>query len=77
MKRRIEYLEDQLWQVEKDNDVLRNFNEIFGDESDRLIKENETLKAEVERYRQFRIPPILNPTRDSIERPNKRNKSKV
>jgi long-subunit acyl-CoA synthetase (AMP-forming) len=52
--------------VEDDNNMLRNINQAFGNESDQLVKENELLRAEVERYRQFRIP------QQSFERPNKR-----
>ena len=42
--------------VEDDNIMLQNINQAFGNESDQLVKENEILRAEVERYRQFWIP---------------------
>jgi hypothetical protein len=52
-------------QVEEDN---TNINETFETESDRLIKENEFLNAELKRYWQFHIPQSL----QQEERPRKR-----
>ena len=49
-------LEGQVQQLEDDNNVLRNFNEHFGVENDKLIAENDQLKAELARYQQLRIP---------------------
>ena len=46
--------------------MLQNINQAFENESDQLVKENELLKAEVERYQQFWI------SQQSFERPNKR-----
>jgi hypothetical protein len=43
--------------TEEENNLLRKFNEIFGDENDKLLKENESLKKEVAKYKQLRIPP--------------------
>ena len=63
MKRKIEDLEGNIRQVEKDNALLRELNDIFGVESDKLNEENKVLRKELERYRQFRIPQsFTNPT---------------
>jgi hypothetical protein len=59
MKRKIEDLEGHIRQVEEDNSLLRELNEIFGIESDKVHKENEVLQEELDRYRQFRIPRSL------------------
>lgn len=73
MKRKIEDLEGNIRQVEEDNSLLRELNDIFGVESDKLNEENKDLRKELERYRQFRIPQSLtNPTQ--TDRPNKRLK---
>ena len=45
--------------TEEENNFLRKFNEIFGDENDKLLKENESLKKEVAKYKRFRILPSL------------------
>ena len=58
-KRKIESLKVIICQTEEENNFLRKFNEIFGDENDKLLKENESLKKEVAKYKQFRIPPGL------------------
>jgi len=41
--------------TEEENNLLRKFNEIFGDENDKLLKENESLKKEVAKYKQLQI----------------------
>lgn len=56
-KRKIESLEVIIHSTEEENNLLRKFNEIFGDENDKLLKENESLKKEVAKYKRFRIPP--------------------
>jgi hypothetical protein len=55
-KRKIESLEVIIRSTEEENNLLRKFNEIFGDENDKLLKENESLKKEVAKYKQLRIP---------------------
>lgn len=66
-EKKINNLKDQLRQVEEDNKVLREFNNIFG-------QENERLSAELKRYQQHQI------SRSSqvlTERPSKRIKAKT
>jgi len=58
-KRKIESLEVIIQSIEEENNFLRKFNEIFGDENDKLLKENESLKKEVAKYKRFRILPSL------------------
>ena len=58
-KRKIEFLEVIIHSTEEENNFLRKFNEIFGDENDKLLKENEFLKKEVAKYKRFRIPLSL------------------
>jgi gamma-glutamyl:cysteine ligase YbdK (ATP-grasp superfamily) len=48
-EKKINNLKDQLRQVEEDNKVLREFNNIFG-------QENKRLSAKLKRYQQHQIP---------------------
>ena len=52
-KRKIESLKVIIRSTEEENNLLRKFNEIFGDENDKLLKENESLKKEVAKYKRF------------------------
>lgn len=49
-------MEDRVNSVEDENKLLRDYNEQFGDENNRLIGENDSLKKEIARYRNIRIP---------------------
>ena len=55
-KGKIESLEVIIRSTEEENNFLWKFNEIFGDENDKLSKENESLKKEVAKYKRFWIP---------------------
>ncbi len=70
LEERIETLESQLRKVEEENDLLRTLNKTFGNESDKLNNENKLLNAELNRYRQFRLPNLA-------ERPSKRTKAMI
>lgn len=70
MEKRIETLESQLQKVEEENVLLRTLNETFGNESEKLHNENRLLNAELDRYRQFRLP-------HPAERPSKRTKAMI
>ena len=59
LKRKITLLEEKLNSSEEENALLKNFNEIFGDENDKLTKENESLKQEISKFQRFRIPSSL------------------
>ena len=50
-KRKIESLEVIIHSTEEENNFLRKFNKIFGNENDKLLKENESLKKEVAKYK--------------------------
>ena len=56
MKRKIDNLQDRVRRVEEENSLLRQFNEIFGDESNQLCEENKTLQEELQRLKQLRTP---------------------
>ena len=58
MKRKISELEDCLHSVKEENMLLRNFNDIFGNENEKLANKNELLKNEISKYKQFRVPNI-------------------
>jgi len=59
---------------EEENTLLRKFNEIFGDENDKLLSENESLKKETAKFQKLRIPTsILTRPENTIGR--KRSKS--
>ncbi|GBB89820.1 hypothetical protein RclHR1_16630005 [Rhizophagus clarus] len=62
--------------VEEENFLLRQFNKIFGDESNQLCEENKTLQEELQRLKQLRTPrkTIDSPQQYSPKRPNKRLK---
>jgi len=70
LEERIETLESQLRKVEEENDLLRTLNKTFGNESDKLNNENKLLNAELDWYRQFRLP-------HPAERPSKRTKAMI
>jgi hypothetical protein len=75
LKRKIDDLEDHIRQVEDENSLLREYNGIFGVETDKLYEENKVLQNELERYRQIRIPrSTINPS--PTERSKKRSKTK-
>jgi predicted nuclease with TOPRIM domain len=56
LKRKVAALEAKLQESEEENTLLRNLNEMFGDENDKLSNENETLKKEAAKFQQFRMP---------------------
>ena len=75
MKRKIDNLESHIQQIEDENSLLREYNGIFGAETDKLHEENKALQGELERYRRIRIPrSITNPS--PTERFKKRLKTK-
>lgn len=74
MKRKIDDLQGHIHQVEEENSLLRDVNENFGTESDKLHEEIKILQEKLNRYCQFRIPRTLNPSQ--TERPSKRLKSR-
>ncbi|GET00154.1 hypothetical protein GLOIN_2v1786037 [Rhizophagus clarus] len=76
MKRKIDNLQDRVRRVEEENSLLRQFNEIFGDESNQLCEENKTLQEELQRLKQLCTPrkTINSPQQYSPKRPNKRLK---
>ena len=76
MKRKIDNLQDRVRRVEEENSLLRQFNEIFGDESNQLCEENKTLQEELQRLKQLRTPQktINSLQQYSPKRPNKRLK---
>lgn len=43
MKRKIDNLEDHVRRIEEENSMLRDFNEIFSNESNELCEENKAL----------------------------------
>ncbi|GBC15453.2 hypothetical protein GLOIN_2v1789895 [Rhizophagus irregularis DAOM 181602=DAOM 197198] len=58
--------------------MLRDFNEIFSNESNELCEENKALREELQQSKQLHIPrKIINPSQQySPKRPNKRLKSR-
>ena len=58
-KRKIESLEVIIHSTKEENNFLQKFNKIFDDENNKLLKENESLKKEVAKYKRFWIPPGL------------------
>ncbi|RIA83186.1 hypothetical protein C1645_743249 [Glomus cerebriforme] len=44
LKQKIDNLEGSLWQVEEENTLLREYNGIFGVETDKLYEENKALQ---------------------------------
>ena len=74
LKRKVAALEAKLQASEEENTLLRKFNEIFGDENDKLLSENESLKKETAKFQKLRIPSsILTRPENTIGR--KRSKS--
>ena len=74
LKRKVVALEAKLQASEEENTLLRKFNEIFGDENDKLLSENESLKKETAKFQKLRIPTsILTRPENTIGR--KRSKS--
>jgi len=74
LKRKVTALEAKLQASEEENTLLRKFNEIFGDENDKLLSENESLKKETAKFQKLRIPTsILTRPENTIGR--KRSKS--
>jgi len=74
LKRKVAALEAKLQASEEENTLLRNLNEIFGDENDKLLSENESLKKETAKFQKLRIPTsILTRPENTIGR--KRSKS--
>lgn len=49
-------MEDRVNSVEEENKLLRDYNEEFGDENNRLMGENASLRREIAKYRNIRIP---------------------
>jgi len=78
MKRKIDNLEDHVRRIEEENSMLREFNEIFSNESNELCEENKALREELQQSKQLHIPrKIINPPQPySPKRPNKRLKSR-
>lgn len=78
MKRKIDNLEDHVRRIEEENSMLRDFNEIFSNESNELCEENKALREELQQSKQLHIPrKIINPPQQySPKRPNKRLKSR-
>ncbi|UZO01349.1 uncharacterized protein OCT59_012450 [Rhizophagus irregularis] len=78
MKRKIDNLEDHVRRIEEENSMLRDFNEIFSNESNELCEENKALQEELQQSKQLHIPrKIINPPQQySPKRPNKRLKSR-
>jgi hypothetical protein len=77
LKQKIDELEGHIQKVEDENLILREYNEIFGDETDKLHEENEALKGELNRYRQIRIPrSIINPSPAGQSRKKMKSKEK-
>jgi predicted RNase H-like nuclease (RuvC/YqgF family) len=75
LKRKIGDLEGHIQQIEDENSLLREYNGIFGAETDKLYDENKALQEELDRC-QIRIPRSLTQQGGSTERPSKRLKSK-
>ena len=73
LKRKVASLEAKLQASEEENTILRNLNELFGDENDKLSIENESLKKETARFQKFRLPSILTQPGNIVGR--KRSKS--
>jgi regulator of replication initiation timing len=75
-QRKIDDLENRLKQAVVDNTLLRKLNDIFGDENDKLTRENKTLKTELEQGNQLKAPLIRTKSTkqasDSAKRPSKR-----
>lgn len=59
LKRIIKNLEGRIQEFEEESNVIRTYNEQFGRENDRLIAENDKLKAELVQYRKIRVPRNL------------------
>ncbi|CAB4423968.1 unnamed protein product [Rhizophagus irregularis] len=78
MKRKIDNLEDHVRRIEEENSMLRDFNDIFSNESNELCEENKALREELQQSKQLHIPrKIINPPQQySPKRPNKRLKSR-
>jgi hypothetical protein len=82
LKRSVTELEAKLQASEEENTLLRNLNEMFGDENDKLLSENESLKKETAKFKQFRMPSsiLTRPDSSVLTRPEnvigrKRSKS--
>ena len=71
LKRKIDELEGQIRQNEKETSFLQECNKMFGIEADKLHEDNKVLQDELQRYRQIRIPRTM-----INNQPNKRLKSK-
>jgi hypothetical protein len=59
LKRKVAALEAKLQTSEEENTLLRNLNEMFGDENDKLLSENEFLKKEMAKFQKFRMPSSI------------------
>jgi hypothetical protein len=73
LKRKVASLEAKLQASEEENTLLRNLNEMFGDENDKLLSENESLKKDAAKFQQFRLPSSILTRPENISR--KRSKS--
>ena len=71
LKRKIDDLEGQIRQNEKETSFLQECNKMFSIEADKLHEDNKVLQDELQRYRQIRIPRTM-----INNQPNKRLKSK-
>ncbi|GBB93867.1 hypothetical protein RclHR1_22410001, partial [Rhizophagus clarus] len=69
-------LQDRVRSVEEENSLLRQFNEIFGDESNQLCEENKTLQEKLQWLKQLRTSrkTINSPQQYLPKCPNKRLK---
>ena len=47
MRKKIKVLEEKVRHIEGDNKTLLEYNKIFGDDNDRLSKENDMLKFQL------------------------------
>ena len=59
LKWKVAALEAKLQASKEENTLLQNLNEIFGDENDKLLSENESLKKETAKFQKFRIPSSI------------------
>ena len=78
LKRKVDNLKGRVRQMEDENSMLRDYNGIFGSETDKLYEENKSLQDELDRYRQIRVPrSIINssPTGRSKKRLKTKEKS--
>ena len=75
LKRKIGDLEGHIQQIEDENSLLREYNGIFGAETDKLYDENKALQEQLD-WCQIRISRSLTQQGGSTERPSKRFKSK-